>query len=69
MIQEHDLTDVWRNRNEGIKQYTWIKASNNEFKGARLDRFYMIKSFNNRVMDAFIIPSGISDHHMITVDK
>ncbi len=28
----------------------------------------MIKSFNNRVMDAFIIPSGISDHHMITVD-
>ncbi len=42
LIQEHDLTDVWRNRNEGIKQYTWIKVSNNEVRGARLDRFYMI---------------------------
>ncbi len=68
LIQEHDLTDVWRNRNEGIKQYTWIKVSNNEVKGARLDGFYMSKSFNNRVMDAVIIPSGFSDHNMITID-
>ncbi len=68
LIQEHDLTDVWRNRNEGIKQYTWIKVSNNEVKGVRLDGFYMSKSFNNRVMDAVIIPSGFSDHNMITID-
>ncbi len=28
----------------------------------------MSKSFNNRVMDTVIIPSGFSDHHMITID-
>ncbi len=28
----------------------------------------MSKSFNNRVMDAVIIPSGFSDHNMITID-
>ncbi len=39
-----------------------------KLKGARLDRFYMSKSFNNRVMDAAIIPSRFSDHQMITID-
>ncbi len=68
LIEEHDLTDIWRNRNEGIKQYTWVKVSNNEVKGARLDRIYMSRSFNNRVMDAAIIPSGFSDHQIITID-
>ncbi len=32
LIQEHDLTDVWRNRNEGINSIL-VKISNNEVKG------------------------------------
>lgn len=68
LVKECELDDVWRNRNNQIKQYTWIKMGDNEVKGARLDRIYLSKCFNNRVIEAAITPSGFSDHHMVTID-
>lgn len=37
VINNFQLTDVWRIRNEGVRQYTWIKVSDNIVSGARLD--------------------------------
>lgn len=40
ILKEFELIYIRRRRNTGIKQYTWLKASNNRVSGARLDRFY-----------------------------
>lgn len=68
VINEFQLTDVWRMRNEGVKQYTWLRVVDNRISGARLDRFYLRKTWNNKVMDTFIRPNGFSDHHMVILD-
>lgn len=68
IINEFDLIDLWRSRNKGVRQYTWLKASDNQVSGARLDRFYLGKIWNNKVMNVSILPNGFSDHHMITFD-
>lgn len=49
----------------GIRQYTWLKVSDNRVSGARLDRFYLGKNWNNKIMDVSILPVGFSDHHMV----
>lgn len=65
ILKEFELIDIWRRRNIGIKQYTWLKASNNRVSGARLDRFYLGKEWNNKITDVSILPAGFSDHHLI----
>lgn len=62
------LVDVWRSRNELVKQYTWIKILDSVMTGARLDRLYISKSEINRVTNTNILPNGFSDHHMVTLD-
>ncbi len=59
---------MWRNRNQLIKQYTWVKILDSTVTGARLDRIYVNKSDNNRVMNVGISPCGFSDHHIVTID-
>ncbi len=68
VTQELDLIDVWRNRNQLMKQYTWVKILDSIVTGARLDRIYVNKLDNNRVMNAGISPCGFSDHHILTID-
>ncbi len=68
IMGKYDLIDVWRRRNIGVRQYTWIKVAENMVSGARLDRFYLSKMAENRVMSASILPSGFSDHHLIMFD-
>lgn len=68
IINEFDLIDLWRSRNIGVRQYTWLKVSSNQVSGARLDRFYLGKIWNNKVMNVSILPNGFSDHHMIIFD-
>ncbi len=67
IINEFDL-DLWRSRNIGVRQYTWLKVSDNQVSGARLDRFYLGKIWNNKVMNVSILPNGFSDHQMIPFD-
>lgn len=68
IINEFGLIDLWRSRNIGVRQYAWLKASDNQVSGARLDRFYLGKIWNNKVMNVSILPNCFSDHHMITFD-
>ncbi len=65
ILKEFELIDIWRRRNIGIKQYTWLKVSNSGVSGARLDRFYIRKEWNNKITDVSILPVGFSDHHLI----
>ncbi len=65
IMHEFQLTDVWRTRNIGVRQYTWLKVCDDRVCGARLDRFYLKKVWNNKVMDVCISPNGFSDHHMV----
>ncbi len=39
VIQKLNLSDVWREHNPFIKQYTWVKVCNERISAARLDRF------------------------------
>ncbi len=68
ITQELELIDVWRNINQLIKQYTWVKILDSTVTRARLDRIYVNKSDNNRVMNVGISPCGFSDHHVVTID-
>ncbi len=40
----------------------------NRIRGARLDRFYLKKTWNNKVINTDIRPNGFSDHHMVILD-
>lgn len=68
VIKSFNLADVWRENNPLIKQYTWVKISNDRIFGARLDRFYTSQNMRNRVFNAAIFPASFSDHKYITVD-
>lgn len=35
---------------------------------ARLNKMYVSNSDNNKVINASIIPDGVSDHHMVTIE-
>ncbi len=65
----HELTDVWRTRNIGVRQYTWLRVCDDRICGARLDRFYLKKTWNNKVMEVCISPNGFSDHHTVILVK
>lgn len=62
------LVDPWREKNQGIKQYTWIKTTEERISAARLDRFYVTKTYRNKILTSVIHPSGFSDHHMAAID-
>ncbi|XDV49743.1 hypothetical protein PO909_018933 [Leuciscus waleckii] len=68
VLNEFELIDVWRMINKRVRQYTWLKVNDNRVSGARLDRFYLGKVWNNRVMNTSILPNGFSDHHMVIFD-
>jgi len=68
VLHEFELLDVWRMINKRSRQYTWLKVNDNRVSGARLDRFYLGKVWNNRVTNASILPNGFSDHHMVIFD-
>lgn len=48
-----------------VRQYTGLKINDRRVSRARLDRFYLKKTWNNRVMNVCITPS---DHHMLLLD-
>lgn len=60
------LIDIWRERNKAVKQYTWIKVTENRISAARLDRFYVKNTMCSRIEET-ISPSSISDHHLISL--
>ncbi len=67
VIKKFNLSDVWREHNPFIKQYTWVKVCNERISAARLDRFYISGNLKNRVVSTEIIPNMLSDHKLIRV--
>ncbi len=67
IIIQYGLVDIWREKNKEIKQYTWIKMTDNRVSAARLDRFYVKKTMCSRIEETRISPSPISDHHLISL--
>ncbi len=67
IIIQYGLVDIWREKNKEIKQYTWIKMTDNRVSAARLDRFYVKKTMSSRIEETRISPSPISDHHLISL--
>lgn len=65
MVETHDLSDVWRNFNKNVRQYTWVHARDNLLSLARLDKLYTFKHHLNIFKSCFISPVGISDHSLI----
>ena len=68
LLKEFDLLDVWRTKHRRVRQYTWLKISSNIISAARLDRFYVSSAFNNRVMECFITPVGLTNHNLVVLN-
>ncbi len=60
IIIQYGLVDIWRERNKEIKQYTWIKMTDNRVTTARLENNVQY----NRIEENCISPSSISDHYL-----
>lgn len=67
IIQEIDLLDMWRIKHPQVRQYTWIKMTDNRVSAARLDRIYMSNHLSSRSIDCCIIPVGYTDHHLVSL--
>lgn len=61
------FSDVWRQQNASIKQYTWVKINYGRVSGAHLDMFCVSNNVKYKVVHAAIFPSSLSDHKLITV--
>ncbi len=68
IIVSFDFTDIWRENNVLVKQFTWVKVNEGRISAARLDRLYVLNNMKNRVIHTAIIPTYCSDHKLITVD-
>ena len=63
VIQEHNLTDIFRHYNPDKKRYTWHKSK--LLKQARLDYFLVSSSFTDLIINTDIKPSYRSDHSIL----
>ena len=66
ITQQHNLTDIWRDRNE-TKKFTWTgkHPQNNSFIHTRIDKFYISSLLNPFVTQRDILPFSFSDHDLI----
>ena len=63
MIKTFDLIDIWRERNKGIKQFTWEQPS--PLVRCRLDYFLIQNKQKKIATSVKIIPGIKSDHKII----
>ena len=66
MIDDLELTDVWRDPNPEYRRYTWRRT--NPLQQSRLDLFLVSNSLMNIVGGADIISGYRSDHSIIPLD-
>ena len=63
----YNLTDVWRERHKGERDYTWTgrNSADNSFIRTRIDFFLACRTLNQFVTSAEIQPYAYSDHDCI----
>lgn len=67
MLDEHELTDVWRVMNPDQKVFTWHSNSRPRVS-CRLDYIIVSGNLLNNIRKAKIIPSFLSDHSLVYVN-
>lgn len=55
-------------KHPSVRQYTWVKISDDQVSAARLDRLYVSASFNTQVFICQILPVAFTDHHLVLVE-
>ena len=66
MLIKHELMDIYRERNPGVRRYTW-RVGRPVMKQARLDMFLISNSLEGYVKDTNIQPGYRSDHSIVTL--
>lgn len=60
LIDQHDLKDIWRIQNTGVRDYTYFSPTHNIF--TRIDLLLVSQSLINRVLNTNIGLRTLSDH-------
>jgi exonuclease III len=63
MINDLNLTDIWRENNPQVKRFTWRRSS--PVKQSRLDFFLLNENLVQYYKDADIVPGYRTDHSMV----
>ena len=66
VMENFDLSDVWRSHNPNLRQYTW-HSSSKPVIFSRLDYFLVSDCFSNQVSNCKIKPGFMSDHSIISI--
>ena len=67
LINEHDLTDVWRFNNPEKKQFTWVKCKP-VISWSRIDYFLISHNLVQKCTSAEIESCILSDHSLISLE-
>ena len=65
LISDHNLCDIWRERNGLTRKYTW--SQKNPFIQCRLDYYFIPRNAIRNVTSCNIIPSILTDHKIIEI--
>ena len=65
LMEQYFLKDVWRNQNEGRKEYSWFKRSERESKASRIDIALVSGGLDQRVEYIQYLSSIKTDHRAI----
>uniref|UniRef100_A0A3Q3FCW5 Synaptic vesicle glycoprotein 2C-like n=1 Tax=Labrus bergylta TaxID=56723 RepID=A0A3Q3FCW5_9LABR len=68
VISHLDLLDTFRVKHPQSRQYTWVRVNSNRVCAARLDRVYISRTLNPRLIHCNILPVGFTDHHFVSVE-
>lgn len=65
IVADYDLVDTWRVKHPDKRGFTWVKAGPDRVSAARLDRLYIFRRHNNRLVRTLLSPAVFSDHYMV----
>ena len=68
LLEETDMTDLWRITNPEIRRYTWRRCTMKNLQQSRLDYIFAPTSCLYNLNKAEIIPSICSDHSIVTIE-
>ena len=66
-IKNYRFKDMWRSQHPLLRCDTWCRCNDGIMSMARLDRFYVNKLMLNVVSSTQIVPTGFTDHSLISM--
>jgi exonuclease III len=68
IITQHNMVDIWRLQNPGLKQYTWRRRKRDIIQQSRLDYVLVSDSLSAKTASATINPGFCSDHSLVLAE-